>query len=56
MAITRRQFLRRTGLATAGAMFGPSLFGSPWLQRAMATRLQTLQAEARAALERPGQR
>ena len=39
MAITRRQFLRRTGLATAGAMFGPSLFGSPWLQRAMATTI-----------------
>ena len=39
MAITRRQFLRRTGLATAGAMFGPSLFGNPWLQRAMATTI-----------------
>ena len=36
MALTRRQFISRTGLATAGALFGPSLFRSPWLQRAMA--------------------
>lgn len=39
MAITRRQFLGRTGLATAGALFGPSLFGSPWLRRAMAATI-----------------
>lgn len=36
MAITRRQFITRTGLATAGAFFGPSLFRNPFLQRAMA--------------------
>ena len=28
MAITRRQFLKRTGLATAGTLLGPSLFGN----------------------------
>ncbi|MBX3024239.1 DUF1501 domain-containing protein [bacterium] len=39
MAITRRQFLRRTGLATAGALFGPGLFRSPWLQQAMASTI-----------------
>jgi uncharacterized protein (DUF1501 family) len=39
MAITRRQFLTRTGLAGAGAMFGPGLFGSPWLQRASAATI-----------------
>lgn len=39
MAITRRQFLTRTGLASAGALLGPSLFGSPWMQRAMAATL-----------------
>lgn len=36
MALTRRQFLRRGGIATAGGIFAPSLFGSPFLQRAMA--------------------
>jgi len=36
MAITRRQFLKCSGLATAGGIFGPSLFGAPWLQRAFA--------------------
>jgi uncharacterized protein (DUF1501 family) len=36
MAITRRQFIRRSGLATAGALLGPGLLGSPWLQRAVA--------------------
>ena len=39
MAITRRQFLTRSGLATAGAIFGPSLLGSPWLQRAAAATI-----------------
>jgi uncharacterized protein (DUF1501 family) len=39
MAITRRQFLTRTGLAGAGAMFGPGLLGSPWLQRATAATI-----------------
>ena len=36
MAITRRQFIRRTGLATAGTLLGPSLFGSPFVRRAFA--------------------
>ena len=39
MAITRRQFITRSGLATAGALVGPSLFGSPWLQRAAAATI-----------------
>ncbi|MGH7786415.1 MAG: DUF1501 domain-containing protein [Candidatus Binatia bacterium] len=39
MAITRRQFIRRSGLATAGALFGPRLFGSPWLQQAAASTI-----------------
>src|SRR5437899_2878923 len=36
MAITRRQFIRRTGLATAGTLLGPSLFASPFVRRAFA--------------------
>jgi uncharacterized protein (DUF1501 family) len=36
MAITRRQFIKRTGLATAGTLLGPGLFGSPFVRRAMA--------------------
>jgi len=36
MAITRRQFIKRTGLATAGAFFGPTLFGNPFVRQAMA--------------------
>ena len=36
MAITRRQFLRRSSLAAAGGVMGPSLFGDPFLQRALA--------------------
>src|SRR5689334_17073190 len=39
MAITRRQFLSRTGLATAGALLGPNLFRSPWMQQAMASTI-----------------
>ncbi len=35
MAITRRQFLRRSGIAAAGGLIGPGLFGNPLLQRAM---------------------
>jgi uncharacterized protein (DUF1501 family) len=41
MAITRRQFLKRTGLATAGTLFGPSLFGDPFVRRAMASTIGT---------------
>ena len=37
MAITRRQFITRSGLATAGALLGPGLFRTPWLQQAMAS-------------------
>jgi uncharacterized protein (DUF1501 family) len=37
MAISRRQFITRTGLATAGMVLGPSLFRNPWLRRAMAS-------------------
>ncbi|MEW6270385.1 MAG: DUF1501 domain-containing protein [Thermodesulfobacteriota bacterium] len=36
MAITRRQFIRRTGLATAGSLLAPSLFSSPLVRRAFA--------------------
>lgn len=39
MAITRRQFIKRTGLATAGALVGPSLLHSPWLSKAMAATI-----------------
>ena len=41
MAITRRQFIKRTGLVTAGTLFGPSLFGSPLVRRAMAETIGT---------------
>jgi uncharacterized protein (DUF1501 family) len=36
MAITRRQFIQRTGLVTAGTLLGPSLFENPFVRRAMA--------------------
>jgi len=36
MAITRRQFITRTGLATAGTLIGPGLFGNPLVRRAFA--------------------
>ncbi len=36
MAITRRQFIHRSGLATAGTLLGPSLFTNPFVRRAMA--------------------
>jgi len=42
MPITRRQFIARTGLATAGAFFGPSLFRNPFLRQAIADQLDTL--------------
>ncbi len=42
MAITRRQFIKRTSLATAGAFLGPSLFRNPFLRRALADQLDTL--------------
>jgi uncharacterized protein (DUF1501 family) len=36
MAITRRQFLKRTGLAAAGTFLGPQLFSNPFVRRALA--------------------
>ena len=36
MAITRRQFLKRSGLATAGTLLGPGLFGNPLVRHALA--------------------
>jgi uncharacterized protein (DUF1501 family) len=39
MAITRRQFLKRSTLATAGTLAGPSLFANPFLRQAMATTI-----------------
>jgi uncharacterized protein (DUF1501 family) len=36
MAITRRQFITRTGLATAGTLLGPGLFGNRLVSRALA--------------------
>jgi uncharacterized protein (DUF1501 family) len=36
MAITRRQFLKRGGLVTAGTLFGPQLFANPLMRQAYA--------------------
>ncbi|MCW5891310.1 MAG: DUF1501 domain-containing protein [bacterium] len=36
MNVTRRQFLQRTGAATAGALLGPGLFAHPLVRSAMA--------------------
>jgi hypothetical protein len=36
MAITRRQFIKRTGLATAGTLLGPACSIIPFVRRAMA--------------------
>ena len=36
MAITRRQFLKRSGLVTAGMTLGPGLFANPFVRRALA--------------------
>ncbi|HVO24395.1 MAG TPA: twin-arginine translocation signal domain-containing protein, partial [Candidatus Margulisiibacteriota bacterium] len=36
MAITRRQFITRTGLAAAGSFLGPSLLRNPWVQQVLA--------------------
>ncbi len=36
MAITRRQFLKRGGLVTAGSLLGPGLFGNGLMQQAYA--------------------
>jgi len=39
MAITRRQFITRTGLATAGTLLGPRLFDNPFVQQSMAATI-----------------
>jgi uncharacterized protein (DUF1501 family) len=39
MAITRRQFITRTGLITAGSFLGPGFFRNPFLQRALASAM-----------------
>ena len=36
MALTRRQFIKRTGLATAGSVLAPAFLRNPWLQQALA--------------------
>jgi uncharacterized protein (DUF1501 family) len=36
MPITRRQFIKHTGLVAAGSFLGPSLFRNPWVQQALA--------------------
>src|SRR5262249_9521222 len=39
MAITRRQFLKRTGAAAAGAVLGPNLFGNIFVRQALASTI-----------------
>jgi uncharacterized protein (DUF1501 family) len=39
MAITRRQFIKRSGLVAAGSFLGPGLLGNPLLRRALAQAL-----------------
>jgi len=39
MAITRRQFIKRTGLVAAGSFLGPSLFRNPLLREALAAAI-----------------
>ena len=36
MPMTRRQFLKRAGVATAGTVLGPKLFGNPFVRQAFA--------------------
>src|SRR6185369_5011000 len=36
MAITRRQFLKRTGGLAAGSLLGPGLLGNPFIRKALA--------------------
>jgi uncharacterized protein (DUF1501 family) len=36
MAITRRQFIQRGGLVTAGSLLGPRIFGDLWMRKAYA--------------------
>src|SRR5581483_9536060 len=39
MAITRRQFLKRTGLMAAGTVLGPNLWRNPWVRDALASTI-----------------
>jgi uncharacterized protein (DUF1501 family) len=39
MALTRRQFIKRTGLAAAGSFLGSGLFRNPLLERALAATI-----------------
>ncbi len=39
MAITRRQFIQRTGLVTAGTLLGPRLFDNPFVREALASTI-----------------
>lgn len=42
MALTRRQFIKRTGLVAAGSYLGPSFFRNPLLRQALAANLDDL--------------
>jgi len=42
MALTRRQFIKRTGLVAAGSYLGPSFFRNPLLRQALAANLNDL--------------
>ena len=44
MGLTRRQFITRTGAATAGTLLAPGFFGSPFVRRAFAVRDDDLAA------------
>lgn len=39
MAITRREFIQRSGLVAAGTLLGPSLFGRPFVREALASTI-----------------
>jgi uncharacterized protein (DUF1501 family) len=39
MAITRRQFMKRSGVVAAASLLGPSLFANPFVRRALADTL-----------------
>ena len=47
MAITRRQFLKRTGAAAAGAVLGPSLFENLFVRQALASRANLMSVKTR---------
>jgi uncharacterized protein (DUF1501 family) len=39
MAITRRQFLKRTGAVAAGSLLGPGLLGNPFIRKVLADEI-----------------